>query len=1000
MRTTPSTLPELRAAFVAGDHEGVLAAFAELDFLEAGCRVSVDALIAEIAHVVREAPRPLPVEVQLEHPSGARLDAGALALLGAVVAANREVLARSPERLFPILFRELHWREPALSRLADHLRATFEARADAAWLRPLVPPETFTLVSWRIPGEPRSLSADGRLLLLAQGTPAAPSRHVSRCLIDPVTRHSILTVPSSSGVALSPDGACAVVFAEKSAELWSTRTRASYATLDPHELEVQRAVFARDSRVVFTEALEVVRAIRVADGVCLASRKLESYVSALRPGREGALLIHDGKRWLLWEYMDDRLRPIGDADYVTHDWSVVSPSGDRLIVAEGTGDYSGWSLPEGELLFRRRLPEQVASLAFHPSGAHFTGGQGFYDASTGKELARLPPMLVSAGRWPAFDPSGRFLVTRHEVPEVAQLWDVRDLAAPAVIARFAIGRHTRGGSHARFSADGHVLVFGDWNETVVVDLAAPPAMPIRDDAPAVDTGWRARFSPSGTTVVFGHDRALSFWDVTRGVLRRLVTVDRALTYFAGGSRVLVRIGDALAALDTEDGGEVWRITQPSESSEEAHVADEQGVLVHGDRGREGEVLGLDARDGRARYRLDRLTLLVHDRDVFVTRNAAGDGALRSVATGEVRVTLPGLRGGHVAISPDHRWLAAHEYSTVLWDLTTGARAHELDSTAYSFRFREDSLALVATSSQSAQSGNTDTVWEEVYDVTTGQRIGSSTWDESGYGSDPSPPQEIAPGIERDGDTLRIGEQVMPLPAGAIVCHTPRGELFAASLSPGKRVELYRRGSSAADPVVSSATKLLVRDLVARCPDPATESVLADWCEENERRELVPWLRSERADVRECAVGHLACTLEDGITPDAFRSALRLAHALGARPWYELAELVCRVSGDHEPTVYLVDELRLHEELVMSARWALAAELVDPIPPGHAARARPLARLVSCRCPTCGQGALVVGVDRRRSSAWDDHDEWQEAHVLCLRCLHCAPVPAGCELRHA
>ncbi|MFO0737498.1 MAG: hypothetical protein U0270_16520 [Labilithrix sp.] len=106
-----------------------------------------------------------------------------------------------------------------------------------------------------------------------------------------------------------PDGACALVFAEKSAELWSTRTRASYATLDPHELEMQHAVFARDSRVVFTEVLEVVRAIRVADGVCLASRKLESYVSALRPGKEGALLIHDGKRWLLWEYMDDRLRP-------------------------------------------------------------------------------------------------------------------------------------------------------------------------------------------------------------------------------------------------------------------------------------------------------------------------------------------------------------------------------------------------------------------------------------------------------------------------------------------------------------------------------------------------------------------------------------------------------------------------------------------------------------------------------------------------------------------
>lgn len=828
----PITPSELRAALSAGEHEAVLAAFGELEFLDACCRPSVVTLIGELAYAVRDAPAPLPAGAHLDHPSGARIDAEVLTLVAAILEANRQALTRAPDRLFSILYGELSWRDvdsphhPGGRKLwlwAEYLRATFEARPAACWLRPLRPPETLTLVAFRVPGEARSLSADGRVLLLSReipgsvsgksGRPPVPpvaaaaqpsdsggahvvvrSRGAARLfvLLDARTGRALVTIETSTGVSLAPDSACFAIFADKNMELWSRERLAPYATLTPHERDVQRAVFSADSRVVFTEAFTAVRAYRVADGACLASRTIdcESYIGGLLPCGEGSVLVHDGKRWLLWQYLEDRLRPIGDAEYVTAQWSVVSPSGDRLIIADG-GKYtiSGWRLPEGQLQFREQFRGDVTSLAFHPSGAFFSGGQGFYDASTGKEIARLPSTLVSKGTWPAFDPTGRFLVTRHDVPEAAQVWDVQDLTAPTLLGRVPIGRHTRGQPRARFSGDGRTLVFSDWNETVVVDLAALPGVRKQEDVPPVHMEWRTRFSPAGTTVVFVHERGLSFWDVARGALRRFVAAKGSLGFFAGGSRVLAREGDALCALDAEDGAEVWRLTQPGEWPEEAHAADQHGVLLYSGHRIDGVVLGLDMRDGHVRYRLSGMMVLLFDRDLFLTRNAQGEVALREVATGVVRLTLPGLVGGHFAISPDHRWLAAHEHTTELWDLTTGTRAQVLESSAYSFRFREDSAALIATSSQSPQSGNTDTITEEIFDVTTGARIGGTSWDESGSG-DNSAPQEIAPGIVKDGSTLRVGESALALPDNAVVCHTPRGETFVAGLSAGKRVELY------------------------------------------------------------------------------------------------------------------------------------------------------------------------------------------------------------------
>lgn len=151
--------------------------------------------------------------------------------------------------------------------------------------------------------------------------------------------------------------------------------------------------------------------------------------------------------------------------------------------------------------------------------------------------------------------------------------------------------------------------------------------------------------------------------------------------------------------------------------------------------------------------------------------------------------------------------------------------------------------------------------------------------------------------------------------------------------------VLRRASAAA--VKKPTTP--IRALIARCPDEATESVIADWCEENERRALVPWLRSAIADVRFCAVQHLAATLDGVATREAFFAARRLARVL---------------------------EMRTSYGLVADLSFADA-------------QTRP--------CPTCGHPAWV-GRDGDGASA---HDGW----TLCVRELHVVPIGEGPRSRN-
>ncbi len=314
-----------------------------------------------------------------------------------------------------------------------------------------------------------------------------------------------------------------------------------------------------------------------------------------------------------------------------------------------------------------------------------------------------------------------------------------------------------------------------------------PTVLWRDDARRIRSEWKLRFSPSGATLIVDHEGGIGFWDAARGVLRRFVDADHLRAFSATGHRVFVGKGDTLIALSTEDGSEVWRATLPGTPvgrlDADVYAADEQGVVLHGHA---EVVLALSMRTGRERYRLSG-TVALHDREVFLICDATG-ATLRAIELGGAIVTLPGLRDGQCALSPDRRWLAVHDDGVTLWDLTTGAPRHtwSVEHTFNAFWFRDDSAALIVSSYQTQQSGNQDWNAEQIFDVATGSSLGSKGWWDQD--AEPAPPHELAPGVVRQGGLLRVDGAPIPLPDKAVVCVAESGAVFIARPVKG-RVEL-------------------------------------------------------------------------------------------------------------------------------------------------------------------------------------------------------------------
>ena len=761
----------IRDGVVHGDL--LLSTLFDLEYLEARCRASVAALLADLAYVLREAPAPLSADASFVHASGARLGRGAVAILETLLTVHRERLEHRPERLFPLLHDELYWYDaPAradhhdgslaaiggeLWRWAEHARAMFEARCGAGWLRRLRPPRIAdaALPSWRQPGEIRDLSGDGASAFVeARG---------ELYLVDVRTGRVRARFAGADRGRFSADGSHLVTCSGTTATLWAADGRTALHVLGPHAGDIQRILFSRDGRVVFTMSTKQLRAWRVVDGSCV-TRKTKDYVDALLPCGAGAVVFYErGFGWRRWDGATTPRRAAEDTG--SYHVVAVSPAGDRLVQQRSdTGLVEGWELPAGKRLFQENTAFMMA-LAFHPEGACFAGTDGILrDATTGRATRRLG----SSSPHPSFDPLGRFLLTRHD--DGAWLWD---LATGAVVARIAIRRI--GDLRAHWSDDGRVLALAEIGHTVIVDLAAlAPGVRWRDDAHPVGYYASARFSPTGVTLVVGHEDGIGFWDTARGVIRTFADAARYMGTFASGCCVLGRHDDTLIAFAIEDGVELWRTELPRGELESVYAADEVGVVLV-EQMTPAQIVALRIEDGARCYQLAGERVVLYDRDVVLTRTSASDGVrLRATETGAVSLELP-VQGDTFAISPDRRWLAACRGDIELWDLTTRTLHRTMTPRASSLSFRADSAALIARDSVTQQSGNQDWNVERIYDVATGACVSDRGWWDQD--AEPAAPLELAPGI------------VLELPINPIVCRTEGGEVRVASVH-GRRLELY------------------------------------------------------------------------------------------------------------------------------------------------------------------------------------------------------------------
>lgn len=189
----------------------------------------------------------------------------------------------------------------------------------------------------------------------------------------------------------------------------------------------------------------------------------------------------------------------------------------------------------------------------------------------------------------------------------------------------------------------------------------------------------------------------------------------------------------------------------------------------------------------------------------------------------------------------------------------------------------------------------------------------------------------------------------------------------------------------------------IRQLVATRPDPETESVIADWCEENGRGEIAHWLRTGSPIIRVLAWKHLANTLEAPlITVASFRSIRDLCLHLPAAEvaswvaWHE--ELIHGKAPPQRDHYFFVRSFeREADGTLAQVAWGFARELLATIPNVEPARIVPLSEIATEPCPKCRRTGLVVGREEHRLDGARDNAYCTYVYVLCMYEPHVAKI---------
>ncbi|MFF4888113.1 nSTAND1 domain-containing NTPase [Streptomyces nigra] len=528
---------------------------------------------------------------------------------------------------------------------------------------------------------------------------------------------------SVTGVAFSPDRRTLATTSEDgTARLWNTRSGRALHVLK-HTEAVGKARFIAGGRMLITASF---------DGtVRLWDTRTGRALYTLKPSSRGTVVFSPDGRTLatsggvstvqLWDTRTGRALHTLTGQTGTKTSVVFSPDSQMLATEGFDGTVRLLDSRTGRAIHTLTEHTLQTNVVFSPDGRTLTafgGGGGtaqLWDTRTGRPLYTLTSTRGVEGL--VFSPDGRTLATSGG--GIAQLWDTRTGQALHTLTS------TYGAGSPLFSPDGRTLATSGGGIAQLWDTRTGQAFQNLTGHTEVND---VVFSPDGRTLATRDLRTARLWDTRRHTPVTLTGHTYGLTdvLFSPDGRTLATASfDGTARLwDTRTGQALHTLT--------GHSDDVTGVAFSPD----GRTLATASYDGTARLwdtrtgrslRTLRLsgdvTGVVFSPDGRTLATVDGTARLWDSRTGQALHTLTephGLVTG-VVFSPDGRTLATAgtDRTARLWDTRTGQALHTLAGHPYA-------VAGVAISSDGRTlATRTDfTAW--LWDTGTGQHLHTLT----------------------------------------------------------------------------------------------------------------------------------------------------------------------------------------------------------------------------------------------------------------------------------
>jgi WD40 repeat protein len=513
----------------------------------------------------------------------------------------------------------------------------------------------------------------------------------------------LFTVPSTGGVAFSPDGKLiATTDLDNTAKIREARTGKELLTLSGHTGPVTNLDFSPNSKRLVTTSLDgtakIWDTVTGEELIILIGHKDGLNTPTFSP--DGALVATTSNDCTarIWDAATGKLLktlqhlgPTSGPDF--------SPDGRLLAVADhaegnlcGTavpveGGYSPvrvWDVATGkEVRTLKGHVDGTNEVDFSPDGTRlFTVGTDgtakIWDASTGEELLTLlHPAWVFGGD---FSPDGS-LVATGALDGIARVWD-----ANTGHQLITLNGHTSGIGNVKFSPDGTRLITGSGDGTAKVwDITPQGSREWLTFAGHSDLVFDVAYSPDGTRVASASwDGTAKVWDANTGEVLLVFKGhhDRfyGIAFSPDGSRIATSSYDGTAKIWDANSGEELLTIAPKGGIifDVAFSPDGKWLATGGER---GSVHVWQNSTGE-----EVISLEGHTADVFgvafspdggrlATASDDGTAKIWDLTTGEELLTLSGHSAEvkSVAFSPDGRRIATGSFDTNVrvWDAATG-----------------------------------------------------------------------------------------------------------------------------------------------------------------------------------------------------------------------------------------------------------------------------------------------------------------------------------------